>query len=114
MGKKRIILPLLLSLCASTVTTAWASIPQDVTTTKEEGVVSGQVMDETGQPLPGVTIRIDGTNGGVASDYEGRFSIKVPKGKSIQHQRFVSVVLQLSLVIVNLYGLLMVLLSTTR
>ena len=83
MGKKRIILPLLLSLCTSTVTTAWASIPQDVTTTKEEGVVSGQVMDETGQPLPGVTIRIDGTNGGVASDYEGRFSIKVPKGKSI-------------------------------
>lgn len=67
MGKKRIILPLLLSLCTSTVTTAWASIPQDVTTTKEEGVVSGQVMDETGQPLPGVTIRIDGTNGGVAS-----------------------------------------------
>ena len=83
MGKKRIVLPLLLSLCAATITPAWATSPQSVTTAKEEGVVSGQVMDEIGQPLPGVTIRIDGTNGGVTSDYEGRFSIKVPKGKSI-------------------------------
>ena len=63
MGKKRIVLPLLLSLCAATITPTWATSPQSVTTAKEEGVVSGQVMDEIGQPLPGVTIRIDGTNG---------------------------------------------------
>ncbi|EFI72891.1 outer membrane protein, partial [Segatella baroniae B14] len=83
MGKKRIMLPILLSLCTTTITTSWASTPQGVTTTKDDGIVSGQVLDETGQPLPGVTIRIDGSKNGVASDYDGRFSIQVAKGKSI-------------------------------
>ena len=41
-------------------------------------VITGTVTDETGEPMPGVSILLKGTTRGVASDGEGRFSITVP------------------------------------
>lgn len=55
------------------------------TVQQADNEVAGQVLDEAGQPLPGVTIRIDGTkNGGVASDYDGRFALPVGKNQSLK------------------------------
>ncbi len=36
-----------------------------------------------GHTLPGVTVVIKGTNLGVATDMDGRFSIQVPRGKAV-------------------------------
>lgn len=38
----------------------------------------GNVTDETGEPLPGVSLLIKGTSIGVVTDIDGNFSIKVP------------------------------------
>ncbi|WP_282039253.1 SusC/RagA family TonB-linked outer membrane protein [Saccharicrinis aurantiacus] len=40
--------------------------------------ISGSVRDDGGQPLPGVSILIEGTTQGTISDFEGNFSLVVP------------------------------------
>ncbi len=42
--------------------------------------VSGTVLDDTSQPLPGVSIVIKGTSTGTTSDFEGNFSIAASDG----------------------------------
>ncbi|RDV16806.1 TonB-dependent receptor [Pontibacter diazotrophicus] len=40
--------------------------------------VTGQVTDETGVGLPGVTVVLQGTSRGTSTDYEGNYTIAVP------------------------------------
>lgn len=41
-------------------------------------ILKGQVRDDIGDTLPGVSIVLDGTATGVATDIEGRYSIEIP------------------------------------
>ena len=43
--------------------------------------VTGTVNDETGTPLPGATVIVDGTSRGVATDFDGNFSIDAEQGE---------------------------------
>lgn len=43
--------------------------------------VSGTVTDESGMPLPGVNILVKGTNTGVQTDFDGKYTIEVVKGQ---------------------------------
>lgn len=45
--------------------------------------VSGTVSDDTG-PLPGVDVRIKGTTRGTETDFDGKYSIQVSKGQTLQ------------------------------
>ncbi|MDR2414082.1 MAG: carboxypeptidase-like regulatory domain-containing protein [Odoribacteraceae bacterium] len=51
------------------------TVPQGIRT------VSGQVVDEEGSPMPGVTVLIKGTSTGMATDVNGNFKLNVPIGK---------------------------------
>jgi hypothetical protein len=42
----------------------------------QERVVSGVVSDNTGLPLPGVTVLVKGTQSGAQTDFDGKYSIK--------------------------------------
>jgi TonB-linked SusC/RagA family outer membrane protein len=42
----------------------------------QERAVSGTVSDNTGMPLPGVSVLIKGTKSGTQTDFDGKFSIK--------------------------------------
>ncbi len=42
--------------------------------------ITGRVLDPTGEPLPGVTIIIDGTNSGTVTDIDGKYSIEANEG----------------------------------
>lgn len=39
-------------------------------------VVKGHVKDASGEPIIGATVRVDGTDGGTITDFDGNFSIK--------------------------------------
>ncbi|WP_429392991.1 TonB-dependent receptor [Mucilaginibacter lappiensis] len=41
-------------------------------------IIKGKVVDKTGEPLIGVSIKLQGTNVGVTSDINGNFSINAP------------------------------------
>ena len=43
--------------------------------------VTGTVNDETGAPLPGATVIVEGTSRGVATDFDGNFSINAEEGE---------------------------------
>lgn len=45
--------------------------------------ISGTVNDETGAPLPGATVIIEGTSIGVATDFDGNFSIEASQGETL-------------------------------
>lgn len=45
--------------------------------------VSGEVKDEEGQPLPGVTVLIEGTALGTSTDANGKYTLTVPGGESV-------------------------------
>ena len=57
--------------------------PKQPTGTVEEVRVQGQVRDEQGQPLPGVTVVLKGTTIGGATDIDGNFSFDVPGNNDI-------------------------------
>uniref|UniRef100_UPI00404B3C14 mucoidy inhibitor MuiA family protein n=1 Tax=Flavobacterium sp. TaxID=239 RepID=UPI00404B3C14 len=44
------------------------------------------IITEMGQPLPGVSVIIPGTNEGTQTDFDGRYQIKVKGGKALQFQ----------------------------
>ncbi len=46
-------------------------------------VVSGKVVDDKGSPLPGVSVKIKGTNLGTTADINGAFSINVPDNATL-------------------------------
>jgi len=69
--KKPKILILYFLLCFLNV--AWA-----------QTTVTGVVMDEASVPLPGVNVIVKGTNVGVVSDFDGRFSIEASLGDILE------------------------------
>ncbi|MFY0598928.1 MAG: TonB-dependent receptor [Cyclobacteriaceae bacterium] len=55
--------------------------------TKSE--ITGQIVDENGEPLPGATIVVTGTSIGTTSDFEGNFTLNVPENASSMTVSFV-------------------------
>ncbi|WP_258102793.1 SusC/RagA family TonB-linked outer membrane protein [Marinoscillum sp. MHG1-6] len=50
---------------------------------QDNGTISGTVLDESGEPLPGVTIQILNTTTGTITDLDGNFSLQVKKGDQL-------------------------------
>lgn len=46
-------------------------------------IVSGTIVDQTATPLPGVTITVEGTKWETQTDFDGKFSIAMPKAKNL-------------------------------
>jgi len=47
-------------------------------------VVSGSITDQDGNPLPGATVIIQGTDTGVSTDFDGNYSIPVERGQTLE------------------------------
>jgi|TARA_B110000908_G_scaffold171479_1_gene234388 TonB-linked SusC/RagA family outer membrane protein len=52
---------------------SWVSIAQEIT-------IRGNVLDETGGPIPGVNIVLKNTTKGTSTDFDGKFTIAATKG----------------------------------
>ncbi len=59
-----------------------------------ERKVSGRVTDEKGDALPGVSILVKGTQRGMITDTEGRYSVEVPDGGAVLVFSFVGYLTQ--------------------
>lgn len=68
------------------VAVAAANEPPVVTEAKVAApvTITGRVIDELGDPLPGVTIAIEGSTRGVITDIDGTFSIEMNVGESLR------------------------------
>ncbi|HLU90696.1 MAG TPA: TonB-dependent receptor [Cyclobacteriaceae bacterium] len=45
--------------------------------------VRGKVLDQDGEPIPGVTVSVPGTSIGTATDLDGEYSLTVPEGSTL-------------------------------
>lgn len=48
-----------------------------------EVTVSGTVVDNNGEPIPGVTVSVPGTTIGTATDLDGKYSLLIPQGSTL-------------------------------
>lgn len=55
----------------------------DVVNLNLQKSVSGTVTDQNGQPLPGVSIYIEGTSTGTTSDFDGKYTIAVNSDQAV-------------------------------
>ncbi|WP_299533441.1 carboxypeptidase-like regulatory domain-containing protein [Ulvibacterium sp.] len=46
-------------------------------------IFSGTVLDENNVPLPGASVLVQGSNIGVATDFDGNFEIELPDGNPL-------------------------------
>lgn len=51
---------------------------------KQAYKVTGKVVDETGETLPGVTVMIEGATQGTITDADGNFQLQVPDGSTLR------------------------------
>ncbi len=57
----------------------WTASPQS---RQQEQVVTGVVVDENGEAMPGVSVTLKGTKTAVMTDFNGKFSMRVPQDAS--------------------------------
>ena len=53
------------------------------------GILSGRVIDETGNPLPGVNVTVKGTTIGTVTDIDGKYNLSLPENAQIVNYSFV-------------------------
>lgn len=53
------------------------------TTTRADTIISGNVTDTTGAPLPGVSVMIAGTNTGTSTNLDGAYSLQVEDPEAV-------------------------------
>lgn len=70
--------------CAGFAFSAYARAPQETSSVQKSRLtVSGVVVDDEGEPLPGVALRVDGTDEGAQTDLDGRFTIRYVPDKNV-------------------------------
>ena len=75
---KQLIFSAMLGLCAFG-STAMYSVPAMAAVAQSSAIkVSGQVVDEQGEPLLGATIRVKNSSVGTTTDLDGNFQLEVP------------------------------------
>ncbi|MEX2594171.1 MAG: TonB-dependent receptor [Anditalea sp.] len=55
----------------------------EVITHEVDVIITGTVVDENGEPIPGVTISVPETNIGTATDLDGKYSLSVIEGSTL-------------------------------
>jgi hypothetical protein len=58
-------------------------LTSNIAFSQEMRIVAGTMKDDTGEPLPGVSIMVKGTTTGTVTDMDGKYSIKAPLGSTV-------------------------------
>ena len=84
--KTYLITGLIASMCLPTQVMAAHEViaPEQPAAVQQAKIVKGHVVDENGEPLIGVTVKVVGANGGAITDVDGNFTLNVPEGRKLQ------------------------------
>lgn len=69
----------IVQLSASENNVRQAEMPKMSASQQSLKTVSGSVSDAQGEPMPGVTVVVKGTTNGTVTDFDGKFTLKVPQ-----------------------------------
>lgn len=79
------ILGLSLALCMPFSSLVYANAAKGVNSVQiaeQTKTIHGTIIDETGEPMIGVSVLVKGTTVGTITDFDGKFSLDVPAGKN--------------------------------
>ncbi len=71
----------------SVPTTVWAdnvALTSEPAAVQQAKAIKGNVVDENGEPMVGVTVKIVGVNGGAVTDLDGNFTVTGAEGRQLQ------------------------------
>ena len=71
------------NVLSANATTATGTAPRPLAE-QQKNTIRGTVTDQAGEPIIGASIVIKGTSKGVVTDTEGRFTIDVPNGSTLE------------------------------
>src|SRR5690606_15307174 len=77
-SSQRFTLALLLALVVHV-----AATPNSSSSPLQDKTISGTIVDENDQPLPGATVMVKGTTQGTTANFDGEFSLTLPSGSEI-------------------------------
>ena len=77
-------LGVLLSCAATPLTLAASPASAGAAIEQQTSQATGVVLDESGQPLVGVTVQVKGTQRGTITDYDGKFAIDIKPGETLE------------------------------
>ncbi len=72
------------ALCAPQAVSARKDAPMSVQATHQDNSVTGNVIDEFGEPMIGVTVKVKGSQAAAITDFDGNFTIKANPGDQIE------------------------------
>lgn len=87
MRMKKITVSLLLTACLVApiaLHTSADNLGKQISSVQQKNVLKGRVVDENDQPLPGVSIFVEGTTVGTATDIDGNYCLMVEKGDKLK------------------------------
>lgn len=70
-----------LALCSTAISNDSSSF--GFSASAQNSRATGTVLDENGEPLPGVSVILKGDNAGVSTDFDGKFSINAKVGSTL-------------------------------
>ena len=76
--RKQLLFSVLLTLGVMGGITCYPTSVMASVTQSQTIKVSGQVVDQEGEPLIGATVQLKGTQSGVITDMDGKFTIEAP------------------------------------
>lgn len=74
---------LCMGLAAVVAAPSLSADPMQVPVVAPDGTITGQVVDQEGEPIIGASVIVKGTPTGAATDFDGRFTLKASKGQEI-------------------------------
>lgn len=84
MKKKCALFTVLFLVCGTPTFTGFSILAQGSATTAQTGRINGVVTDGSGEPLIGASIMVKGTNRGVTTDIDGKFTISASPGSTLE------------------------------
>src|SRR5690554_535218 len=79
----RLLFPCLFLLSYPALAHEGTTAPDHLLGNNDDITVSGKVIDQNGQPIPGVTISVPGSGIGTATDIDGNYTLFVPNGSTL-------------------------------
>lgn len=58
-------------------------VPVSIASQQVDVVITGTLVDQNGEPIPGVTVSVPGTSTGTSTDLDGNYTLSVPEGSTL-------------------------------
>ena len=83
-ASRKALLMMIMASAPAIQAAAATEVSPATTIQQQAGKVQGTVVDATGEPVIGATVKVKGAKGGTVTDLDGHFTVDAPKGATLE------------------------------